>query len=512
MKQIILVILLGTFGVNAFAAVLNPLDPNLSNNNQIQMPSKRSLKSKWIGKVQVVEKGIDGGVCLLLTGRYAVQQVKYDVKQILPSCPDGIVNRFYKVTAMVKGEGEVKVGVKSVMDRSDGVKRPHKTKYSKELKLTDSWQTLTLSGQEVSPYATTQQVLFRLSKGSKAYVDKVRFQYIIPKDITFTIKPQNIMATPGEKVSFKVEINKPADIYAYTYRGPLNALMIDKTQVKNGEFVTAVPKTAKNSYKIIFSAPSLGVNKIVYVHVAPLQSYKQLNDVASSIKIAKPLNILIIGDSLSDFFRGYNYVDMLDQLLNKYNPGKVSIRNVGVGGDFITRVWKRVKGINGKYRAYRQYMYNDLLSPKPDLIFIFLGANDSKCLNTTQYKIPNVPLKEQKINYEHLLSYLQKKTDAKVVLIECPSFNPVICARNATKLQKLKRRHNKYGIKKAIIDFNNVNKKLVEKYKLGYINLFDITNNHPQQAELFLETDGVHLTGKGSRLLTLEILKYIKQQ
>lgn len=508
MKQTALIILLIAWGLNSVAAVFNPVKLGADEVNQIKMPSKRHLKNKWLGKVKVVEKGVDGGPCLFLTGKYAVQQSKYNVK--IPSCSDSILSQFYKVTAMVKGKGTIKVGIKSIMDRSDGIKRPHKTNYNKELKLTDSWQSLTLSGQEQNPCVVAQQVLFILSKGSEAYVDKVEFKYIYPKDISFTIVPKNILATPGEKISFKVTLKKPANIYAYTYSDPLSSIMLDKSQVKNGQFTTTVPKTAKHSYKIIFSAPTLGVSKIVYVHVAPAPMYEKLNDTARSIKLNKPLNILVIGDSLSDYFRGYNYVELLDQLLNRYNPGKASINNVGVGGDFITRVWKRAKGINSKYRAYRQYMYNGLLQPKPDLIFIFLGANDTKCLNTTQYKVPNVPLKEQEANYTNLLDYLQKETKAKIVLIECPSFNPLACERNAAKLQKSKRRHNRYGIKKAIIDFNNINKKLAEKYSLGNIKLFDITNNHPQRAELFLSTDGVHLAEKGNRLLALEILKYLK--
>ena len=53
-----------------------------------------------------------------------------------------------------------------------------------------------------------------------------------------------------------------------------------------------------------------------------------LDFLARHAKIDAPTSILYLGDSLTDFDRGSNHVDKLQLYLNKYNPGKVTIRNV----------------------------------------------------------------------------------------------------------------------------------------------------------------------------------------
>lgn len=508
MKKKLMCLLVWLCCLLAYSEVTNPLNPVEDEYNQIKMPTGKQKKSGWIGKVDIVNEGVNAGPCLLLTGPYAVQAAKYNTNHPR-HCSDGILDRPYTLSAMVKGIGVLRYGVKSVMQRGLKKKQSNTVNWGEEVTLTDKWQKISIIGQDGNPYCCSHQIIFRLSDNSKALIDEVQFKYIHHENPKLIISSKSLIGAPGDKIKIKATISDNSPVMARTFASAIGSHMVSEEVVNHGVFQFTIPENALKSYKIIFSSPKSGVAKEVFVHVASKTQIANFEKVAKEIKVKKHMNILVIGDSLSDFYRGYNYINIIDKLLNKYNPGKVSIKNVGVGGDFMTRVWKRIEGTEGKHGAYRQYMYNNLLKPNPDLIIIFLGANDTKCLNTTNYEIPLVPTKDQKVLYEKMLNYLKKKTGAKIIIVECPSFNPLVCAKNAQKLQGMNRRHNKYGIKKAIINFNNVNKELESEYNLEYIDLFDVTNEHPERNDLFLPTDGVHLTEKGSRFLALEILKHL---
>jgi lysophospholipase L1-like esterase len=152
-------------------------------------------------------------------------------------------------------------------------------------------------------------------------------------------------------------------------------------------------------------------------------------------------------------------------------------------------------------------MYNNLLAESPNLIFIFLGANDTKCSSASDYNTPLVSPSVQNEYYQKLIEYFQEKNDAEIIIIETPAFNSIRCEELAKALHKKGGIHNKFGIRKAIKDFNCVNKSIAQEYGLKYIPLFDETVNHPQRERLFQPADGIHLTPMGNRVIAKEILK-----
>lgn len=496
---------------NSFADVIDPIQESC---NQIVMPSRMGKARRWIGKVEVVNDGCKKAPCLLLTGKFAVQQAKYsETGHGRRYCPDGIVGCFYNVSAMVKGSGKIKIGLKSINDKF--AKKRNPVEWSELLELNDKWQSLTLKGQDMNPHCITHQVLFRREGSGKAYIDDVKLQYPSPRNIKFNVTPQNIIAFPGMEVDVKIKLDKKSPIYIRTYQSTSGSKLVSETKIKSSKFKLKVPKSVKESYRVSILVPEFGLNKNLFVSLTSKKELKVMESEAAKIKLAPPLNILVIGDSLSDYFRGFNYVNMIDFLLNKFNPGKVNIRNAGVGGDFIIRVWKRMQGADGQKPPIRvrQYMYNNYLKPSPDLIFIFLGANDSKCSSISNFKTPYITPQVQEKTYRKVLDYLRKETKAKIILIECPSFNYKISGSKSRikKLLKSKRTRWLFGIDKAIINFNNVNKKLAAEYNIDYIDLFNISSKNPEKEELYQESDGVHLSDKGNRMVALEILKYFSK-
>ncbi len=511
MRYILLIVVSSCCSFNSFS---NVIDPKQENYNHITMPSKVGKVKKWRGALKVVNDGYNTTPCLLLTGKFAVQQGSYsETNYGRRYCPDGIINSFYNVSAMVKGNGKIKIGLKSVNDSS--VKKSNKVKWSSLLELSDKWQKLTLTGQEQNPYCVVHQVLFRLEDTGKAYIDDVKLQYSSRQNIKFNVTPQSIIAFPGMEVDVQVKLDKKSPIYIRTYQSTSGSKLVSETKIKSTKFKLKVPKNISENYRVSISVPEFGLNKNLFVVITTKKELKIMERDAAKIKLTKPLNILVIGDSLSDYFRGFNYVNMVDFLLNKFNPGKVNIRNAGVGGDFITRVWKRMQGADGQIPPIRvrQYMYNNYLNPSPDLIFIFLGANDSKCSNTSNFKTSYIAPQVQEKTYRKVLDYLRKKTKAKIILIGCPSFNYKISGSKSKidKLLKSKRTRWLFGIDQSIINFNNINKKLAAEYNVDYIDLFKITSSNPEKEQLYQKADGVHLTDKGNRMVALEILKYLSK-
>jgi lysophospholipase L1-like esterase len=506
MRYIILTITF-CYSLNSFSGVINPKQENY---NQIIMPSKMGKVKKWRGELKVVNDGYKATPCLLLTGKFAVQQGSYsETNYGRRYCPDGIIDSFYNVGAMVKGSGNIKIGLKSINDSS--VKKRNQVRWSALLRLNDKWQNLTLTGQEKNPYCIAHQVLFRFEDSGKVYIDDVKLQYSSPQNIKFSVTPQNIIATPGMEVDIQIKLDKKSPVYIRTYRSTSGSQLVSEIKIDSSKFKLKVPKDISESYRVSISVPELGLTRSLFVSIASKSELNILECEAAKIKLKKPINILVIGDSLSDYYRGFNYINMVDSLLNKFNPGKINIRNVGVGGDFATRVWKRIQGADGKRSAYRQYMFNNYLNPSPDFIFIFLGANDSKCSSTSNFKTPyTTPLVQEK-TYRNILDYLRKKTHAKIIIIGCPSFNYKICGnkKKIDKLLKSKRTRWLFGIDAAIMNFNNLNQKIIAEYEdnIDYIDLFKVTRNHHEKEELYQTADGVHFTEKGNRMVALEVLK-----
>lgn len=510
MNRILFILAILYHSIDSFAYVIDPVKNDY---NQILMPSRMGKPSPWVGEVKVVDQGYRTPPCLLLTGEYAIQQGAYSENSVIGrrSCPNGIVDCFYTANAMVKGTGKIKIGIKCINDKS--ANKINAINWSPPLKLNDHWQNLTLNDTERSPYCVAHQILLWFEEQGEAYIDDVSLQYSSPGDIKFNITPQNIMASPGTEEDIKIELDKKVSVYIRTYSSTDGSKLVSETKVEPGIFKLKIPEDANESYRIHISVPELGIARNLFVSLVSKKELKAMESDAAKIKLEKPLNILIIGDSLSDYFRGFNYANFVDFLGNKYHPGKIIIRNAAVGGDFITRVWDRMRGADGLIPPIRvrQFMYDDYLNPAPDLIFIFLGANDSKCSTISDFRTPYVTLDVQEKTYRKVLDYLHKKTGAKITLIGCPSFNSNISTGKDKIASLLKSKSTRwlFGIDKAITDFNSVNKKLAAEYKIDFIELFDITVNSPEKEKLYQQTDGVHLTEKGNRIIAAEILKYI---
>lgn len=266
-------------------------------------------------------------------------------------------------------------------------------------------------------------------------------------------------------------------------------------------------------HSIIASIPGK-IAAEVCIETIPPAEWQRNAEMAKRIKLDKNLRILFLGDSLSDFSRGENFADKLNFWLNLYNPGKASFRNAGIGGDYITRMWQRMEGIDGPQKALRQEMYAGLESEKPDLVFIFLGHNDTKTNSTDGHTTPTVTPEVQEKTYRDMIAFIQKRIGGKIILVSSSSSNYELCMINAEKREKAipGKPCSRFGEPKHMEAFNDVLKKLADELKLAYIDVYEPMKSQVDKALLLSPQDGVHLSEKGHGFIAAEFLKYMASQ
>jgi len=249
----------------------------------------------------------------------------------------------------------------------------------------------------------------------------------------------------------------------------------------------------------------------LYVDVLDPATYQTFEQAAARLpSSALPIHLLFIGDSLTDGRRGQNYVDKIAFWLWKRFGDRATVRNAGVGGDYILRVWDRM---NNRAGSYRQSMYDDLYTPMPTHVFFFLGHNDSKLKSTSDYKDPVVPPAEFEEKYGLAIRKVQADTKGKVPVTVLSATSAVyeITQATAEKARAKGKPHNFFGKPEALEQFNAIARMVAQKCGAQWVDVYEPTRRHPDKPSLFTP-DGVHVGNLGNRLLALEILRHLAGQ
>lgn len=224
----------------------------------------------------------------------------------------------------------------------------------------------------------------------------------------------------------------------------------------------------------------------------------ELADWAARAKLQPPAHLVFVGDSLTALFPSSNYVAKVSACLHARFGDDVRVTNAGVGGDYITRVQARL----GK----------DVLrlEPKPTHVFIFLGHNDCKLKSSSGYAEPVVKPEDFDRQYREVISTLQKKLGAKVIVMSATSSVYEITATTAAKAAKAGKAHNLFGKPEALERFNALARKAAADLGADHIDLYTPTQNHANKPCLFT-ADGVHINDAGNALVAQEILRYLSR-
>ena len=340
-----------------------------------------------------------------------------------------------------------------------------------------------------------------------AYVESFRLEKINDKSVKVkAITPLQIVVDKqtAKPVEFSTSI-KNGDVCIVKF-GAKNTVEKVKSGT-DGKVVVPAAQYPLGTNQVFVSSKGMGMQS--YVSVVSAEEYAKSDAIAKQIKLAKPMRILMIGDSLSDFYRGYNYVDRLNFWINKYNPGKFTFHNAGVGGDYLERSSNRMEKElkHSSVWIYRQEMYSGIFKDEYDYIFIFLGQNDTRCVRSQGYKVPETTPEEQNKYLSLMLKRLKEHCpSAKVVLLSpSPSDENLFKQREATWAKG--REIHFYGKSEFVNAYDANNRTFCKANNLEYIDVLSVMRSHSPIKDLYV-VDGIHLSDKGGMLIADEILKF----
>jgi lysophospholipase L1-like esterase len=336
-------------------------------------------------------------------------------------------------------------------------------------------------------------------------------------EVRFEVQPEHPMLAPNASVEIRIRaIDKqgPRASVAVTARlidkaaGPATPLVPDAAGWATYRF-QATQAQAVGLHAIELRHPGSGVTRKVYIDLLTAAEHEAFTEAAARVKLPSlPAHLLFVGDSLTDLYRGQNYVDKLGFWLTKRFGSQVTVKNVGVGGDTITRVWQRM---SGDPKSYRLAMYDNLFVPRPTHAFLFLGHNDSKLSSTSDYRTPLVATDTFASEYRQAIRKIQAQTKARVIVLSATSSVYEITESTAAKMRAKGKAHNLFGKPEALEQFNALARAATSDCHAEYLDVYEPTRRHPDKPALFT-ADGVHVSNLGNRLLALEILKYLGRE
>lgn len=416
-------------------------------------------------------------------------------KRITPAMCAG---KTIKITAVAKGKGEFNGAfVLTVKSASGGKSYPRFA--GKAVKLGDDFVTVehSLDLSKFAPLAIEPRIelkgsgAYALIQSIKCEVFAVEGAKLIPEAV-YTAYP----AGSSGKITLKVKTNAGAE------------LRINGQDFKADGSGNAAVEVAKNAGITQYTISGKGISANVFTEAVEPAEFAALTAAAGKVSLKRPAEILILGDSLSDFYRGRNYADQLSFYLNRTGNGQVVIRNFGIGGDDIKRVTRRLTHHFDSRTPdeYFQKRYADISKYKYTHIIVFLGQNDTKASSKSGYKTTFVPAEKWAEYYQNLLTLL-KKQFPQAQIIFCSPIHTNSVRQNAIADAVLKRKDNvwKFGIEEQMEKYASVVRSAAENAGAKYIDLYTPSKNHPQLETLFV-SDGVHLSPAGERFVTLQIL------
>jgi lysophospholipase L1-like esterase len=406
----------------------------------------------------------------------------------------------YELSIMAKGRGEIQM----VCYQLGGTPihlRGLPNAYSKTFKLNDKWQRFeyrhTFNTPDILEFS--YRIILK-GKNAKLYVDNAGLRQILKRRAAFNIAKTSLMGFPGQNISFDTTVE-------YSDKSCSKNLKVTSGKdvspaYRNGKVSIKIPKNSKGkTYKIELFDPASGLGEQVFIEVFSKSEYNTIKQAAA--KLSTPdnkINVLILGDSLSDLFRGQNYVDWL-----KFWSKKVNWINYGVRGDYIPRILSRLQG----RRVWGMRRFGGIFNHKPDMVLVFCGHNDSRLTRRSNYKKMKVPTDKFKKNLVSLVKLLRGKYPRIKVILMTPA------ASNYEKSKQIweqkGKRSDLFGKPEIMVEFQKAVKSVAKEKNCELIDLYTSTQKNPRNPELF-QPDGVHFNSNGNYFAALQIIRTLANQ
>ncbi|MFT3749203.1 MAG: SGNH/GDSL hydrolase family protein [Agriterribacter sp.] len=208
--------------------------------------------------------------------------------------------------------------------------------------------------------------------------------------------------------------------------------------------------------------------------------------IVSAFSFQQKKKVIFFGDSITQAGVGpTGYITVLQQLLAASGRDKnFELIGAGIGGNKVYDLYLRLE--------------DDVLSKKPDLVFIYVGIND--VWHKRSYGTGTDADKFEKF-YNKLIDKIQA-AGAKVVIC-----TPTIIGEKKDYVNELDGDLNKYAeIIRGIAKNKNVELIDLRKATVAYI----YTHNPEDKTKDILTSDGVHMNETGNKFLADQFLPFIK--
>lgn len=416
--------------------------------------------------------------------------------------------RPFRFSVKARGDGILKLGVRS-RRMYGGNAVEFSEQWSGEIALSETTQVLEFVDVTTDPDTVFHdKLMIAMVKPGVAEILATRFVYLDRQGPELSFFPEAAIVRPGDTVRVTLHSSRPGlklacSLYPgqFVLGGYFPARHWEVVVGADGrtEFSFVVPSETPDGARLSVLETSSGVKANFFATIMPKKQLARYRKIAAGISGRR--HLLFLGDSLSDYDRGRNYISTLQCFL----PSGFTVRNCGVGGDTLKRILQRLRN----EKTTRNEMYDRIFAPKPDTIFIFTGANDSKLTSSSGFRQTYVPENEQTDLWEKIIAHLKEHTGAKIVLVTSPdSYMPFQNALNEP-LRARGMPHSYFGRPEVHDRFNARLRRVAAKHGLDVIDFAAEVRAHPDPQLLYVQDDGVHLSLKGHQLLAGAVLRYL---
>lgn len=199
----------------------------------------------------------------------------------------------------------------------------------------------------------------------------------------------------------------------------------------------------------------------------------------------KPVKVIFFGDSITEIgVQPGGYIDRMRKMIKERNPvGSFQLTGAGISGNKVYDLYLRLE--------------DDVLSQKPDWVFIYVGVNDvwhKKSFGTGT----------DADKFEKFYVAIIKKLQANGIRVALCT--PAVIGEKADGQNEMDADLNK---------FSQIIRTLAAKYDLPLVDLRRIFFEHLSKSNVsnkekgVLTNDGVHLNEAGNQLVAEEMLKVL---
>ncbi len=425
-----------------------------------------------------------------------------------------IPGRHYVFRVETRGSGRLQLGVTEFPDKYSPVRVDS---LGEAFSLTSNWQSVSFSfvptdsTQFGSPFFEVQGWLGRAelrhpSLESREQAGQIGIELVDAVVASGETVDVRITAEHG---SVKLLLYGPAGVppgpggeYGGSDAWTDHFIQSQVTEVKSDQPVTVhwkIPEDAREgSYRVVAVDVVSGQTATASFGLYPPELAREFRSLADQIKLPEGARLLFLGDSLTDLFRGRNYVDLVTRALAQHHGQKVEVINAGVSGDSISKIEQRLE--------------KDVIARNPTHVFLFEGANDCKRHFDPQTGLAAgwaIPRKQYEEICRRLLERLRAANIKVIVMTMAPGDQRILEPFRA-KARTFGPAGNFFCLPDAAEEMVQLQKQLAAEFHLPIIDVNARFHPKLQDPAVFLHVDdGVHLSEFGNREVALAILNYL---